>query len=67
MASSRQHHNKIFMFYNNKNTLKQSCFVEYHFCAIYIKKSSIQSVIFCEAQPYQFVQDTEVLLQSKMI
>ena len=50
LAPTRHHHNKIIMFYNNsKNTPKKLCFVEYHFSAIYIKKASIQSVLFCEA------------------
>ena len=49
LDATRQHHNKIVMFYNSKNTLKKLCFVEYHFGAIYIKKASIQSVLFCEA------------------
>ena len=52
------------MIYNSKNTLKKLCFVEYHFGAIYIKKASIQSVLFCEAWRYQLVQDAEVSLQS---
>ena len=66
MAPTRQHHNKIIMFYNSKNAPKKSSFVEYHFSAIYIKKASIQSVLFCEAWRYQLVQDAEVLLQSKV-
>ena len=40
LAASRQHHNKNIMIYNSKNTLKELCFVEYHFGAIYIKKAS---------------------------
>ena len=49
LAPTRQHHNKIIMIYNSKNAPKKSRFVEYHFSAIYIKKASIQSVLFCEA------------------
>ena len=40
--------------------------MEYHFGAIYIKKASIESVLFCEAWRYQLVQDAEVLLQSNV-
>ena len=55
------------MIYNSKNTLKKLSFVEYHFGAIYIKKASIKSVLFCEAWRYQLVQDPEVSLQSNVI
>jgi len=55
------------MIYNSKITLKKLSFVEYHFGAIYIKKASIQSVLFCEAWRYQLVQAHEVLLQSIVI
>ena len=46
--------------------MKKSRFVEYHFGAIYIKKASIESVLFCEAWRYQLVQDAEVSLQSNV-
>ena len=68
MAPTRQHHNKIVMFYNNsKNAPNKSRFVEYHFSAIYIKKASIQSVLFCEAWRYQLIRNPKVLLQSNVI
>ena len=43
------------------------CFVEYYFGAIYIKKASIQSINFCQAQAYQLIQYPDVLLKSRMI
>ena len=49
LAATRQHHIKNIMIYNSKITLKKSRFVEYHFVAIYIKKASIESILFCEA------------------
>ena len=49
LAATRQHHIENIMIYNSKNTLKKMSFVEYHFGAIYIKKASIESVLFCEA------------------
>ena len=49
LAATRHHHIENIMIYNSKITLKKLSFVEYHFGAIYIKKASIQSVIFCEA------------------
>ena len=49
LAATRQHHIENIMIYNSKNTLKKLSFVEYHFGAIYIKKASIKSVLFCEA------------------
>ena len=68
LAASRQHHNKlVIMFYNSKNTLKKLCFVVYHFGAIYIKKASIESILFREAWRYQLVQDPKVSLQSNVI
>ena len=41
------------------------CFVEYYFGAIYIKKASIQSINFCQAQAYQLIQYLDVLLKSR--
>ena len=67
LSTTRRRHNKIIEFYNSKNTSKKLHFVEYHVGAIYIKKASIQSVLFCEAWRYQLVQNPEVLLQSNVI
>ena len=46
---------------------QKMCFVEYYFGAIYIKKASIQSINFCQAQAYQLIQYPDVLLKSRMI
>ena len=48
LSASGQNHIEIVTCYNSKNIPKKSCFVEYHFGEIYIKKASIQSVLFCE-------------------
>ena len=48
LSAIQQHHIEFVMNYNSKIILKQLCYVEYNFGAIYIKKSSIQSVPFCE-------------------
>ena len=48
LSAIQQHHIEFVMNYNSKIILKQLCYVEYNFSAIYTKKSSIQSVPFCE-------------------
>ena len=48
LSAIQQHHIEFVMNYNSKIILKQLCYVEYNFSAIYIKKYSIQSVPFCE-------------------
>ena len=49
LSAIQQHRIEFVTNYNSKIILKQLCYVEYNFSAIYIKKSSISSVPFCEA------------------
>ena len=67
MSANGQNDNEIVTCYNSKNIPKKSCFVEYHFGEIYIKKAFIQSVLFCVAWRYQLVQDPKVWLKSNLI